>query len=330
MQYSELAGKPVSKLVFGTATPKLFAATADGASEQEKQAAFSLLDDVYNAGVNTFDCAAHYGEEIMGEWMQTRKNREKCVILTKCAHPNQWRNRVTDYDILSDLHDSLKKLKTEYIDLYMLHRDNEEAPVSVVVDVMKRLIKEGKIKLYGASNWRHERIEAANKYAGEHGLEKMTIASPNFGLAEQVADPWVDEAHFGNGCVTISGKQNKTAREWYEKNQIPVFAYSSLARGFFSGMFRSDEPEKAKKLLDRPGILGYFCEENFEKLRRCEMLAEQKRKSVAQIALAWIYNQSFEVFAISSPVTKEQLISNIEAMEIRLTEQELRWLNLED
>ena len=59
MQYSELAGKPVSKLVFGTANPKLFAATADGASEQEKQAAFSLLDDFYNAGVNTFDCAAH-------------------------------------------------------------------------------------------------------------------------------------------------------------------------------------------------------------------------------------------------------------------------------
>ena len=330
MQYSELAEKKLSKLVFGTATPKLFRAVAEGASEQDQKEAFSLLDEVFENGVNTFDCAAHYGEEIMGRWMQERQNREQCVVITKCAHPNKWRNRVTDYDILSDLHDSLKKLQTDYIDIYMLHRDNEEVPAGVVVDVMNRLLREGKIRVYGASNWRHERIEEANRYAREHGLEEMRVSSPNFGLAEQIADPWVDDAHFGNGCVTISGKNNKPAREWYAKNKLPVFAYSSLARGFFSGMFRSDEPEKAKQMLDRPGILGYFCEENFEKLRRCEILAEKKGKTVAQIAMAWIFNQRFEVYAISSPITKEQLLSNIEAMDLKLTEQELLWLNLED
>ena len=119
MQYIKVKGleKDISRLVFGTATPKLFAAVAPGATKQDEDAAFELLDTVFSAGINTFDCAAHYGEEIMGRWMEARNNRDQCVILTKGAHPNAWRDRVTDYDILSDANDSLKKLKTDKIDV---------------------------------------------------------------------------------------------------------------------------------------------------------------------------------------------------------------------
>lgn len=331
MKYSKITGlnKEISKLVFGTATPKLFAAVASGAGEEEKKIAFELLDDVFTSGVNTFDCAAHYGEEIMGQWMESRGNRDKCVIITKCAHPNNWRHRVTDFDILCDAHDSLKKLKTDYIDIYMLHRDNDEVPVSEIVDVMNRLYDEGKIKAFGASNWTHSRIEEANNYAEKHNLKPFTVSSPNFGLAEQVADPWLCDAHFGNGCVTISGPENKLARKWYADNNIPVFAYSSLARGFFSGAFSSANPEKAKEIMDGPGIIGYYSENNIERLKRCEKLAEEKGVTVAQIALAWIYNQKFDVYALSSPVTEEQLKANINAMDIVLTEDEVNWLNLE-
>ena len=121
VKYSKVKGldKKVSGLVFGTATPILFAASAPGATEDDKQKAYELLDSVFAAGVNTFDCASHYGEEIMGEWMELRGNREECVIITKCAHPNKWRDRVTTYDILSDIHDSLAKLKTDYVDIYI-------------------------------------------------------------------------------------------------------------------------------------------------------------------------------------------------------------------
>ena len=236
---------------------------------------------------------------------------------------------MTDFDILADAHDSLKKLRTECIDIYMLHRDNEEVPVGKIVDVMNRLYQEGKIKIFGASNWTHQRIEEANEYALKHNLSAFSVSSPNFGLAEQIADPWLCDAHFGNGCVTISGPENKDAREWYEKNNMPVFAYSSLARGLFSGAFKSSEPEKAKTVMDEPGIIGYFSETNIERLRRCELLAEEKGISVAQAAMAWIYNQKFDVYALSSPVTKEQLTSNIRAMEIVLNEEEIQWLNLE-
>lgn len=331
MKYSAIAGldKQISKLIFGTATPRLFAAVEPAATQNDINRAFELLDEVYNSGVNTFDCAAHYGEEIIGKWLEDRAIRDKCVIITKCAHPNKWRHRVNDFDIFSDVHDSLKKLHTDCIDIYMLHRDNEEIPVGKIVDVMNKLQDEGKIKLFGGSNWTHTRIEQANEYALKHKLSPFTVSSPNFGLAEQIADPWLCDAHFGNGCVTISGPENAVARKWYENNKIPVLAYSSLARGFFSGLFSSNEREKAKQILDNPGIIGYYCDANFERLKRCEILSKERNVTVAQIALSWIYNQKFDVYAISSPITAEQLKANIYAMDINLTEHELKWLNLE-
>ena len=81
--------------------------------------------------------------------------------------------------------------------------------------------------------------------------------------------------------------------------------------------------------MDEPGIIGYYSKNNIERLRRCECLAEEKGISVAQAALAWIYNQKFDVYALSSPVTKEQLDANIKAMKIELTDMEVKWLNLE-
>ncbi len=331
MKYSKIKGldKDISKLVFGTAVGKLFAAVAPEAGDKEVKEAYSLLDEMYDCGINTFDCAAHYGEEILGKWMKERGIREKCAVITKCAHPNKWRHKVTGFDILADAHDSLKKLQTDCIDIYMLHRDNKETPVGEIVDAMNRLYQEGKIKVFGGSNWTHERIEEANEYAEKHNLEKFLVSSPNFGLAEQVADPWLCDAKFGDGCVTISGPENKAAREWYKNNNMPVFAYSSLARGLFSGAFSSKNPEDAKKVMDEPGIIGYYCERNIERLGRCELMAEKKNLTVAQVAMAWIYNQDFEVFALSSPANIDQAEQNIAAMNTVLTKEEVKWLNLE-
>ena len=332
MKYTKVKGldKEISSLVFGTATPKLFAAVAPGAGKQDEDAAFALLDAVFAAGVNTFDCAAHYGEEIMGRWMEARGNRDRCVILTKGAHPNAWRDRVTDYDILSDANDSLKKLKTDKIDIYMLHRDSHTVPVGIIVEALNRLYQEGKIAVFGGSNWTHQRIEAANEYAYKHNLMPLSVSSPNFGLAEQVSDPWVADAKFSDPCVTISGSENRDARRWYSESGVTVFAYSSLARGFFSGAFESATPEDAYKILDDAGIKGYYCTRNIERLRRCEVLAQKKGVKVAQIALAWIFSQNMNLCAISSPVTEQQINENIAAMELSLTADEIRWLDLGD
>ncbi len=330
MKYMDINGlkKPLSVLVYGTATPIIFRATKENASDNEKKEAYELLDNVFAAGINVFDCAAHYGEEVLGEWMEKRQNRDDCIVITKCAHPNKWRSRVTSFDILADVHDSLKKLKTDYIDIYMLHRDNTETPVEIIVDTLNQLYHEGKIKVFGGSNWTCQRIEAANEYALKHNLIPFRISSPNFGLAEQIADPWKDDAKWGNGCVTISGPENEPSRKWYVRHDMPVIAYSSLAHGFFSGAFQSREPEKALLVLDGPGITGYFCDNNLERLRRCEELAEEKGCTVAQIALAWLFRQPLKVFALTSPTTQEQLMQSIEALDISLTPAESKWLDL--
>ena len=331
MEYGHIdhVSKPISRIVFGTAMPTLFAAFRSVYGEapdfpQRLDAAFRLLDDMYAEGVNCFDCADHYGEEPLGEWLEARGLRDEVVILTKGAHHNRWRKRVTDFDILHDVHNSLAKLKTDRLDLYMLHRDDPEVPVGPLVDALNRCYDEGKIGAFGGSNWTVERIEAANEYAAKHGLQPFTVASPNFGLADQVEDPW------GGGCVTISGPANKAARKWYADNRIPVFAYSTMARGFFSGRVRSDDPEGAKAVMDAPGLKGYACPENFERLRRCELLAKEKGTTVAKIAMAWIFNQrDLDVYALVATSRRENMRANVEASAFRLTDEECRWLDLE-
>jgi len=319
---------PVSRLVFGTAYPKMFAAfrSVYGEApdfEERLNAAFELLDGVYAQGVNCFDCSDHYGEEPLGEWIEARGLHDKVVILTKGAHHNRWRKRVTDFDILHDVHNSLAKLKTGKLDIYMLHRDDPEVAVAPIVDVLNRCYDEGKIGAFGVSNWTVERIEEANDYAMKHGLQPFTVSSPNFGLAEQVADPW------GGGCTSISGPVNRADRAFHAQNNIPVFAYSALGRGFFSGRLDSAHPEKASEILEAAAVKGYCSPDNFERLRRCELLAKEKGMTVAQIATAWIFNQKdLDVYALVS-CSPANMALNIAASETALTEAECRWLDLE-
>jgi aryl-alcohol dehydrogenase-like predicted oxidoreductase len=140
-----------------------------------------------------------------------------------------------------------------------------------------------------------------------------------------VNDPWGGSA----GCLTLTGDENKAARAWYMQNPVSVLAYSSLGRGLFSGKVRSDEIEKARAMME-PGAAHAYChEENFERLKRAEMLAEKKACSVSQIALAWLLKQKIEAFPIVSASTGGRMEENVKAMGIELCEDEAKWLNLE-
>jgi aryl-alcohol dehydrogenase-like predicted oxidoreductase len=109
---------------------------------------------------------------------------------------------------------------------------------------------------------------------------------------------------------------------------MPVVAYSSLGRGLFSGRVKGDEPEQASLYMDEFAMKGYGCPENFERLRRCEKLAEEKGCSVAQIAMAWIYHQKLNTFAVVSTTNAARMQENIEALSISLTEEEVQYLDL--
>lgn len=307
--------KKISRIFYGTAMMP-FVAGEDGSD---------LLDAMYELGVNAFDIARGYGEAeaSVGRWVEKRGVREKVVLLSKCAHPDaQGNKRVNEKCIREDFALSSEALKSDYIDIYLLHRDDPDVPAGEVVEIMNALYREGKIRAFGGSNWTHERIAEANEYAAKHNLIPFTVSSPNFGLAEQVQDPW------GGGCITISGPSNKEARIWYKEHQIPVIAYSSLGRGLFSGRIRSDEFHKAAEVLDEVAMKGYGYPDNFERLRRCEELAQKKHCTVSQIAMAWIYNQEVDTFAVVSTSSAKRMGDNIEALHIKLTEAECAYLDL--
>lgn len=301
--------KPVSKMIFGCANPAMI---------QGKRVT-KLLDSALAAGINTFDTAENYGasEEVLGKWIKKRKNRDNVVVITKGCHPHG-ESRVTPEALRYDLEQSFHRLKTDYIDIYMLHRDDPNADLKAILQVLDEYHNAGKIGAYGGSNWIHQRIEEINQYASEGGYTPFSVSSPNFGPARQVDDPW------GGGCVSISGSDNEEARNWYQQNNIPVFAYSCLGRGMFSGKVKTSDLETTKEKLDKFAIRGYWCEENIKRLGAIEKIAESRNCSVAQVALAWIMQQPFEVFPIVTISDIKRIDENVKALDIKLSENELK------
>lgn len=318
MQYGKISylNKKASRIFYGVAIEP-FLSGGDGNE---------LLDAVFALGINTFDLARVYGEAetAMGRWMEERGNREDVILLSKCAHPSAtWEKRVNEKEIRYDFAVSSEKLRTDYIDIYLLHRDDPEVEVGEIVEILNAMHAEGKIGAFGGSNWMHERIALANEYAYKHNLIPFTVSSPSFSLAEQVRDPW------GGGGMTISGPSNQEARDWYRKNNMPVIAYSSLAHGMLSGKVKSQDMQKNIEDLDEVIRKGYLCEENIERLRRCEELANRKGCSVPQLALAWIFKQNLDTFAVVSSSNPKRMQSNIDALQLELSQEELAYLNLQ-
>ncbi len=319
MQYGSVDGvqKPVSRLILGTMI----------VSSNERERSFALLDAAFEQGCNTFDTAHGYGggssERGLGQWMAERGNREQVVIVSKGCHHNADRRRVTPFDLASDLHDSLARLQTEYIDVYLLHRDDPDLPVGPIVEALNEHLQMGRIRAFGGSNWTHQRIAEANAYAQAHGLVPFVASSPNYGLADQIENPW------GPGCVSISGPTNRDGRTWYTANQMPVMAYSSLARGLFSGRITPDSYEQTRSTLDRACLTAYCHEPNFERLRRAFSLAQEKGASVPQIVLAFMFASPVNAFPIVGAANGDEFRENVEAFDLSLTQRERAWLDLE-
>jgi aryl-alcohol dehydrogenase-like predicted oxidoreductase len=230
MQYGEIAGvkKPVARIIQGT--------TMIGSDLNESES-FALLDQVYELGGNTLDTAHVYSggnsERVIGRWLSTRGLLEKVVIITKGGAHSQDRRRMTPFDISTDLFDSLARLKTDHIDLYLLHRDDPDLPVEPIIHALNEHQQAGRIHAFGASNWSHQRIEAANNHAQANGLASFVASSPQYSLADSHAEPWPL-------CLSISGDEGTAARGWYAKTHMPLLVWSPLASGFFSGRFQRD------------------------------------------------------------------------------------------
>ncbi|MEO8392995.1 MAG: aldo/keto reductase [Chloroflexota bacterium] len=315
MEYGQIEGvnKPISRLVQGTLMT----------SSERLEEGFALLDAVFAEGCTTFDTAHVYGsgdnERTVGRWIRERGIREKVVLLGKGAHHNADRQRVTHYDIEADLHDSFARFGFDYIDIYILHRDDPSQPVGPIVEVLNQYQASGNIGIFGGSNWSHKRIEEANEYAYAHNLKPFTASSPNFSLAAQHEPPWPN-------CISIAAEQGKDAREWYKTQHMALFTWSSLAGGFFSGRFRRDNLKGFDAYFDKLAVTSYCYEDNFQKLDRAEQLAKQYKMTLPQIALAYVMSQPLNIFALVGCANVGEFRDNAAALALKLTPDQLAWL----
>lgn len=308
----EMLPQAASRIVLGTATDPIAAG----------ENADALFDGATERGINFFDTARSYGraEEVLGDWIRRRGNREKVIVLTKCGDIRNGIVKVNRQVILEQLETSLRTLQTDYVDIFLLHRDDPETPVGEIMETLHEVKREGKVRLYGVSNWTVDRIREASRYAYQKRIEDFSVSSPSYSLALQMDDP------FGGGCVSVAGPEHRADRDWYTGTQMPVIAYSSLARGFFSGKFRADDPEAAKRVLDIYAQKGYLYPENLQRLKRVEEMAQRKGLTVPEIAMRYVFTSQMNLFAVVSTTKPERLDSSIRAAANALTAAEAEWL----
>ena len=275
-------------------------------------AASLTLDAFYEAGGNIFDTAYIYAggktESIFGDWHTSRGvPREEIVLIGKGAH-----SPLCYPDVIArQLDQSLERLKTDYVDVYFMHRDNPDIPVGEFVDAMDAEVRRGRIRgIFGGSNWTRERMDEAADYAAKNGKTAPAALSNNFSLAEMLDPIWA-------GCIAAS---DDAWKEWLNERQIPNFAWSSQGRGFFTERAGRDKRD------DEEIVRVWYSERNFERRDRAIELAKKLGCSPIHIALAYVIAQPFPVVPLIGPRTVAELEDSLSALQVKLSDEEVRWL----
>ncbi len=184
----------------------------------------AMADAFFEQGGTCFDTAHIYSrgmsEKALGAWIKARGIRENVVILGKGAHPPD----CTPDAMARQLEESLDRLQTDYLDIYCLHRDNPDIPISEWVDALHAEMDKGRIRVFGGSNWTAARIDAANEFAKSKGGSGFSLVSNNFSLARMVKPVW-------DGCLASS---TDDFRNWHIRTDVALFLGRRRRVGFFS------------------------------------------------------------------------------------------------
>lgn len=275
-----------------------------------REAELALLDALVAGGCTGFDLAASYQlggtERLFGRWMASRRNRDRLFLVGKGGHPYPGvrPNRLGAAALRADLHASLRRLGTDRLDLYLLHRDFPGAPLEPMVETLLSAHRAGKILGWGVSNWSVPRIEAIQAAARAAGLPSMAASSPHFSLVDWVRPPW-------SGSVSIAGPVNRGARAFHARTQLPVLAWAPLGAGFLTAGRSTGT---------------YGSPANVARRERMRALAARRGCAPAQMALAYLFSQPFPVSAVVAASTVEKMRLNLEAAAMRLSADEVRAL----
>ncbi len=300
----------ISPLVFGG---NVFGWTVDEA------AAFKLLDAFEAAGFNSIDTADVYSkwasgnqggesETIIGKWMKRRGNRGKMIVATKVGMEfAPGKKGLSKSYILAAAEDSLRRLQTDYIDLYQSHTDDADTPLEETLEAYAELIRQGKVRAIGASNFKADRLAAALAISKQQGLPAYQSLQPKYNLYER-ADY---EAPLEPLC---------------QNEGLGVINYYPLAAGFLTGKYRSEED--VKKSARARMVTKYYNQRGFQVLRALDDVAKKHNATPARVSLAWLLARPSITAPIVSATSLEQLNDLIAAVELKLDPSSIAQLNL--
>jgi aryl-alcohol dehydrogenase-like predicted oxidoreductase len=303
------SGLQVSPLAFGG---NVFGWTAD------EQTSFQLLGRFVDAGFNFLDTADMYSrwvegneggesETIIGKWLKKSGKRDKVIIATKVGmEMGPDKKGLAPAYIRSAVEDSLRRLQTDYIDLYQSHQDDEATPVADTLGTYDELIKAGKVRAIGASNYSAERFEEALTVSKQHGLPRYETMQPNYSLAER-AD---FEERLQRICVD---------------NEIGVIPYFSLAAGFLTGKYRSEADLENKPRARM--VKKYLNERGLRILDALNNVAKDTSSTPARVAIAWLMAQPGITAPIASATSVSQLEELFAATRLQLNPAQLEQLD---
>ena len=309
MQLRELghSGLHMAPLVLGG---NVFGWTAN------EQTSFTVLDAFVAGGGNAIDTADVYSawapghegggqsETVIGKWLKQRGRRDDVLILTKVGMDlGGDKNGLSKARIKQAVEDSLRRLQTDYIDLYQSHKDDETLPVTEPLEAYAELLKEGKIRAIGASNFKPERLQAALDAADTRSLPRYESFQPEYNLYNHAAFEQQDLP-----VVQASG--------------IGVIPYFGLASGFLTGKYRN-EADLLKSV--RGSTIGqkYLNEQGKKLLAAMDAVADTHSATLAQVALAWLMQAPGITAPIASATSPGQIKELLEAMALQLTAEDV-------
>jgi len=282
----------------------------------DQDTSFKLLDAFVDGGFNLIDTADVYSvwapghkggesETVMGAWFAARPGvREKVLVATKLGMlpPN---NGLSAKQIETAVEASLKRLQTDRIDLYQSHKDDAETPLEETLTAYDRLIKAGKVRSIGASNYEAPRLAEALKASADKGLARYDSLQPAYNLMDRAI-----EAEIVPLC---------------QKEQVGIITYYSLAAGFLTGKYRSaDDLGKSPR---GGGVKKYLNDKGFGVLKALDELSEAHGATPAQVAAAWVMAKPGITAAIASATSMEQIKDLLAAAHLKLTADDMAKLD---
>lgn len=302
-------GAKIAPLVLGG---NVFGWTAD------RETSFSLLDAFLDSGFNAVDTANVYSrfipgneggesETVIGEWLAARKRRDELFLITKVGMDMGGGNKGLSADkIVANCEASLKRLRTDHIDLYFSHAPDENTPIGETLEAHQKLVDQGKVRFVGASNYDARQLGEAVEAGQQDGRARYEVLQPHYNLMtrDQYEGP---------------------LEELCEQEDLGVIPYFALAMGFLTGKYRSrddlDKSPRGRRMAD------WFTDRNMKLLDTMEAVAKAHDATMAQVALAWLMARPSVTAPIASATKMEQLEDIMAATSLDLTADDMAKLD---